>query len=37
MVYVLTIFLQNIKMQYHVVLEVCKYFSYKTKFYQDAS
>ena len=26
MVYVLTIFLQNIKIQYHVVLEVCKYF-----------
>ena len=26
MVYVLTIFLQNIKIQYHVVLQVCKYF-----------
>ena len=26
MVYVLTIFLKNIKIQYHVVLEVCKYF-----------
>ena len=26
MVYVSTIFLQNIKIQYHVVLKVCKYF-----------
>ena len=26
MVYVLTIFLQNIKIQYLVVLQVCKYF-----------
>ena len=26
MIYVLTIFLQNIKIQYHVVLKACKYF-----------
>ena len=26
MVYVLTIFLQNVKIQYRVVLKVCKYF-----------
>ena len=26
MVNVLTVFLQNIKIQYHVVLEVCEYF-----------
>ena len=38
MVNVLTIFLQNINIQYHVVLKVCKYFfTNKTQFSYDTS
>ena len=36
MINILTIFLQNIKIQYHVVLNVCKYY-HKTQFSQDTS
>ena len=38
MVNVLTIFLQNINIQYHVVLKVCKYFfTTMTQFSYDTS